>query len=148
MDSRVLAMMCLLWIVCSVGTVTAEESAEPVGWEVLPNGLIEVRYDQSGDGVPDHFTLHQITWAGWTAQEIREIEAQARVDAQWVFIVEYDHDQYVYLTKAVPLFVADDPRQDGRWTAVPVESYEDFEGCRPSCLVCARCKGYVARDDP
>jgi len=31
---------------------------EPVGWEVLPNGLIVIQYDRTGDGTPDYFTLH------------------------------------------------------------------------------------------
>jgi LmbE family N-acetylglucosaminyl deacetylase len=99
--------------------VKAEEPAEPVDWDVLPNGLIMVQYDQTGDGVPDHIALHQITWSGWTAQSVPEIEIQAGSDGQWVFIVEYDQDRYVYLTKPVPLFFGDDPRQDGRWIAVP-----------------------------
>jgi len=124
--SRVLAM-CLLVVVCSVGMVTAEESAEPVDWDVLPNGLIEVQYDRNGDGVPDHVTLHQITWSGWTSLPVADLTAQARNDGEWVFIVEYDQDRYVYLAQAEPLFLGDDAQQDGRWVAVP-----------SSCPLCAR----------
>jgi hypothetical protein len=80
-----------------------------------------IQYDQTGDGVPDHFTLHQITWSGWTTQTVQEIETQATLDGQEVFIVEYDQDRYVYLTGGDPLLVGDDPRQNGRWRALPVE---------------------------
>jgi hypothetical protein len=126
-------LVCLVSLVCLGGRVHAEQPDKPdnpdelIDWDVLPNGLIKVQYDRSGDGVPDHFTLHQVTWSGWTAQEIREIEAQARVDGQWVFVVEYDEDRYVYLTEPVPLFVADDAEQDGLWTTLPA-----------TCHTCAR----------
>lgn len=49
---------------------------EPVDWDLLPNGMLVVQYDSTGDGVPDHVTLHQITWSGWTAQTLPEIKAQ------------------------------------------------------------------------
>lgn len=123
-------VLCLVSVGCLVGVANAvqpenreqpEESNEPINWDVLPNGLLMIQYDQTGDGVPDHFTLHQITWSGWTAQTAQEIEAQAKRDGQWVFIVEYDQDRYVYLTGGDPLLVADDPRQNGRWRAFPVE---------------------------
>jgi hypothetical protein len=79
--------------------------------------LIEVQHDRSGDGIPDRVTLHQVTWSGWTAQLLEEIEAQARTNGQWIFIVEYGHDRFVYLANAVPLFRADDPAQRGGWTS-------------------------------
>lgn len=122
------ALACFMSLVCSVGIATADAPDipdEPVGWDVLPNGLIEIRYDRSGDGIPDHVALHQVTWSGWTAQPIQDIEAQARLDGQWVFIVEYDRDRFVYLTKATPLFGADDPTQRGGWTALPVDRQEE-----------------------
>lgn len=68
-----------------------------------------VQYDATGDGVPDHVTLHQITWSGWTAQPMAEIKAQARQDDQWVFIVDYDRDRFVYVAARAPLFAGDDP---------------------------------------
>jgi hypothetical protein len=116
------ALVCFISLVCPVGMASADQPdnpAEPIDWDVLPNGLIGVQYDRAGDGVPDHVDLHQITWSGWTDQPLREIEAQARLDRQWVFIVEYDGDRYVYLASEDALFVADDPQQDSRWTALP-----------------------------
>ena len=116
----VVCLVCLVGVVHAGQPDTLEQSdqlIEPVDWDVLPNGLIEVRYDRSGDGIPDHVTLHQITWSGCTAQPIREIEAQAQLDGQWIFIVKYDQDRFIYLASEDPLLLADDPRQDGRWTA-------------------------------
>lgn len=89
---------------------------EPIDWDVLPNGLLVAHYDQTGDGIPDQFTLHQIIWSGWTTQTVRELEAQAQVDRQWVFIVEYDQDRYVYFTRENPSFLGDDPQQNGQRT--------------------------------
>lgn len=106
-------------LLCCVGMAYADRPdnpAEPVDWDVLPNGLIGVQYDPTGSGVPDHVALHQIAWSGWTAQPISEIEAQARQDNQWVFIVDYDQDQYVCMTGGEPLF-AGEVQQNGRWTA-------------------------------
>ncbi len=103
---------------CSL--VNAAPSAGPdviLDWDVLPNGLMILRYDLTGDGRADHVTLHQIAWSGWTAQPIEEIEEQACADGHWVFIVDYDRDRYVYLARARALFHGDDPQQDGRWTA-------------------------------
>lgn len=140
LDSSVwLFLACFVFLGWSAGPASADQSDEPVGWDVLPSGLIEVQYDGSRDGVPDHVTLHQITWSGWTARPIEEIEAQARTDEQWIFIVEYDQDRFVYLAKAVPLFWADDPAQRGGWTALPVDS----PGRAPTdgvstCPVCTR----------
>ncbi|MES4786576.1 MAG: hypothetical protein C4294_12960 [Nitrospiraceae bacterium] len=65
--------------------------------------------------------MHQITWSGWTAQTVQEIETQAKLDGQRVFIVEYNQDRYVYLTGGNPLLVGDDPQQNGHWHALPVE---------------------------
>ena len=114
-------------------------SDEPVGWEVLPSGLIVVQYDRTGDGTPDFFTLHQITWSGWTAMPLTDIMAQARAEGLWAFIVDYDHDRYVYLTRATPLFFADDPKQDGRWTAELAESHDETSAVVMSpCPVCMR----------
>jgi hypothetical protein len=118
----------MVFVVCLVGVAHAvqpdtlaqpENLHEPVDWDVLPNGLLMIRYDRTGDGIPDHVALHQVTWSGWTAQTIPDIEAQAATDRQRVFIVEYDQDRYVYLTGAEPLLVGDDAQQDGRWTAQP-----------------------------
>lgn len=114
-------------------------SDEPVGWEVLPSGLIAVQYDRTGDGTPDYFTLHQIMWSGWTAMPLTDIMVQARTEGLWAFSVDYDHDRYVYLTRATPLFFADDPQQDGRWTAVPVESHDETPTVAVlPCSVCMR----------
>lgn len=136
------SLVCFICLVCMVRVATAGQPDQPdelVGWDVLPNGMVVVQYDRSGDGIPDHIALHQITWSGWTAQEIREIEAQARVDGQWVFIVEYDHDRFVYLTKATPLFWADDPAQRGDWVASPVEYQEEpLTNGVSTCPVCRR----------
>lgn len=104
---------------CLVGMAYADRPdnpAEPVDWDVLPNGLIGVQHDRTGDGVPDHITLHQVTWSGWTTQPMAEIEAQARQDDQWVFIVDYDQDQSVYMTGGEPPF-AGGVQLNGRWTA-------------------------------
>ncbi len=111
---------CMVWCVCLVclaGVIHAGQPGtfeqpdtlnEPIDWDVLPNGLLVVQYDSTGDGVPDDVTLHQITWSGWTAQPIEEIEAQARQDDQWVFIVDYDRDRFVYFAARAPLFAGDD----------------------------------------
>ncbi len=99
-----------------------------------------VQYDRTGDDVPDYFTLHQITWSGWTCLTPADITAQAQADGDWIFVVqEEDFIRYVYLAKATPLFFADDPQQDGRWTAVPVESHEETPtvGVLP-CPACMR----------
>jgi hypothetical protein len=93
-----------------------EKPGEQVDWDLLPNGLLVVQYDRTGDGVPDSVALHQVVWSGWTAQPMAEIEAQARADGQWVFIVEYDQDRYVYMTGGEPLF-AGEVQRNGRWTA-------------------------------
>ena len=125
--------------VCLVGVVHAGQPDtlnEPVDWDVLPNGLIEVRYDRSGDGIPDHVALHQITWSGWSAQPMAEIEAQARADGERIFLVEYDNDRYVYLTRPEPLFVGEDARQDGSWVAVLAAPHG--ETVRPGCPGCAQ----------
>lgn len=108
--AAVVSLVCYICLLCAAGLADAdqpEQPGEPVDWDVLPNGLIEVRYDRSGDGIPDHVTLHQITWSGWTAQPLPEIEAQARQDNRWVFIVDYDQDQYVYMTGGEPLFAGE-----------------------------------------
>ena len=79
------ALLCCVGLVCCVGMAYADRPdnpAEPVDWDVLPNGLIGVQHDRTGDGVPDHITLHQVTWSGWTAQPMAEIEAKARQDDQ------------------------------------------------------------------
>ena len=47
-----------------VDTVIVSSAEEPIGWEVLPNGMIMVQYDRSGDGMSDYVTLHQITSSG------------------------------------------------------------------------------------
>ena len=111
---------------------------EPVEWDVLPNGLIVVEYDRTGDGTPDYFTLHQITWSGWTGMSLDDITTQAQADGHWVFVAQEDHIRYVYLTNAVPLFFADNPQQDGRWTAVPVESRE--KSTAVNVWICHVCK--------
>lgn len=111
-------VVCVTCLVCLVGVVHAGQPDkleqpdtlnEPVDWDVLPKGLIEVRYDRSGEGIPDHVTLHQLAWSGWTAQPILEIEAQAQQDDQWVFIVDYDRDRFVYFAARTPLFAGNDP---------------------------------------
>lgn len=134
-----LFLACFILVGWSAGTAGADPSDEPVGWEVLPSGLIEVQYDRSGDGVPDHVTLHQIVWSGWTTRPVEEIEAQARTDEQWLFVVEYDQDRFVYLTNTTPLFWADDPAQRGVWTALPVDSpgRATTDGVS-ACPVCTR----------
>ncbi len=106
------ALLCCVGLVCCVGMAYADRPdnpAEQVDWDLLPNGLLVVQYDRTGDGVPDHVTLHQVTWSGWTAQPISEIEAQARQDDQWVFIVDYDRDRFVYFAARTPLFASNDP---------------------------------------
>lgn len=89
--------------------------------DALPNGLMEVLYDRNGDGVPDHATLHQIMWSGWSVQPIAEIEAQARLDGQCVFIVGYDQDRFGCLTQAVSLWGADNPEPYRPRAVAPVE---------------------------
>lgn len=110
--AEIVSLVCCICLLCAVGSAEADQTeppGEPVHWDVLPNGWLMVQYDATGDGVPDHVTLHQITWSGWTAQPISEIEAQARQDDQWVFIVDYDRDRFVYVAARAPLFAGDDP---------------------------------------
>ena len=107
------ALLCCVGLVCFVGMAYADRPdnpAEPVDWNVLPNGLIGVQYDRTGDGVPDHITLHQVTWSGWIAQPMAETEVQARQDDQWMFIMDYEQDRYVYLARATPLLEGDRSR--------------------------------------
>ncbi len=131
----------LVFLAVFGAAVHAEPSGipdEPVGWEVLPNGLIVVQYDRTSDGMPDYFTLHQITWSGWTGMSLEDITTQAQADGHWIFVAQEDHIRYVYLTSAVPLFFGDDPQQDGRWTAMPVESRE--KSTAVTVLICHVCK--------
>ncbi|MCP9443366.1 MAG: hypothetical protein NNA20_12355 [Nitrospira sp.] len=95
-------LVCVVSGICLGGIVHAvqpdnreqpEKPGEPVDWDLLPNGLLVVQYDSTGDGVPDSVALHQVTWSGWTAQPILEIEAQARQDDQWAFIVDDEQDR-------------------------------------------------------
>ena len=119
------SLVCCLCLLCAIGLAEAdqpEKSGEPVDWDLLPNGLLVVQYDRTGDGVPDSVALHQVVWSGWTAQPMAEIEAQAALDGEKIFIVEYDQDRYVYLAKATPLFFSDEPHQNGRWTARPASA--------------------------
>ncbi len=134
-----IVLACFVLLGWPTGPANATQLDEAVGWDVLPNGLIEVQYDRSGDSVPDHVTLHQIIWSGWTAQPIQEIEAQARLESQWIFVVEYDQDRFVYLTKSVPLFWADDPTQRGDWTVLPAEFQgEPLTDGISTCPVCGQ----------
>lgn len=108
--AEIVSLVCCICLLSAIGLAEAGPP-EPPGdlgdWEVLPNGWIEIHYDRTGDGTPDHVALHQVTSSGWTAQEIGEIEVQARQDDQWVFIVEYDTDRYIYLAQPTPLLVGD-----------------------------------------
>lgn len=120
LDTR--SWLLLVWLALlgwPVGLVTATQPEEPVGWDVLPNGLLEVQYDLSGDGIPDRLALHQVTWSGWTARPVEELEAQARMDGEWIFIVEYDADRYVYLAKDTPLLSVAAPAQRDDRTILP-----------------------------
>jgi hypothetical protein len=112
--------------------------------DVLPNGLVEVRYDRNGDGLPDCVTLHQVTVSGWTVQTISEIEAQATADGQWAFVVEYDRDRYVYQTRAESLVVGYGTQQNGRCAALPAASHG--ETVTQSCARCAM-KGGDCNDE-
>jgi hypothetical protein len=68
-----------------------------------------------------------------------DITTQAQADGHWIFVVQEDRIRYVYLTRAVPLFFGDDPQQDGRWTAVPVESHDETPTVDVlPCPVCMR----------
>lgn len=115
-----------VWIIFLIGfgcqsqiidTVQAGDPVHAMTWDPLPNGLMSIAYDRTEDGIPDYFTLHTITWSGWSAQEIEEIERQARMDEQWVFMVEYDQDRYVYFVQPTPVLVGDDLKQTGKWMA-------------------------------
>lgn len=108
----VMSLICCLCLLCVVGLTEAdqpEKPGEPVDWDLLPNGLLVVQYDSTGDGVPDSVALHQVVWSGWTAQPILEIEAQARQDDRWAFIVDYEWDRFVYFGARTPLFAGNDP---------------------------------------
>lgn len=120
-------LVCVLLLSLPVESANASQPAEPVDWDLLSNGLLEVQYDENGDGVPDYVTVHQVTWSGWTTQPLSEIEAQAAAERQWVFIVEYDKDRYVYLANEHSVFAADDVRQAAPWATLP-----------SPCLLCAR----------
>lgn len=98
-----------------IDNVEARTPVHAMAWDPLPNGLMSIGYHRTGDGIPDHFTLHPITWSGWSAQGIEEIELQACMDKQWVFMVEYAQDRYVYFAQQTPVLVGDDHKQTGRW---------------------------------
>ncbi len=106
------------------------ENIKVVGdWEILPNGLIMVQSDSNGDDSMDSLVLYQVLWSGWTSQSVEEVEDQAYRDSQWVFIVEYDHDRFVYFAQPSPLCVEWQPSRKGQWSIQPVQSCElrDFE---------------------
>lgn len=65
--------LCFVCAGCFVGSAVASQSDQPTtlygpeeleDWDVLPNGLIVVQHDRTGDGIPDEFTLHQVIWSG------------------------------------------------------------------------------------
>lgn len=116
-----LALVCVVLLGQPVDSTNASQREDPVDWDLLSNGLIEVQYDETGDGVPDHAAVHQVIWSGWTTQPLSEIEAQAAADGQWMFIVEYDQDRFVYLTNATPLLWTHDPARHENQPALPVE---------------------------
>lgn len=135
------SLVCFICLVCTVGLATAGQPDKPdelVGWDVLPNGMIVVQYDQSGDGLPDAVALHQITWSGWTTLSMDELLAQAAGVREWIFVVDYDLDRYVYLARAAPLFVGSDPAQRGNWTAVPATSHQESLVDGTACPACPR----------
>jgi hypothetical protein len=113
-------VICLGWQAHIIDHAQAGTPEHAMDWNPLPNGLMSIAYDRTGDGIADYFTLHPITWSGWSAQNIEEIERQACMDEQWVFLVEYDHNRYVYLALPTPILIGDDPRQTGMWTAQKV----------------------------
>lgn len=129
----VLSVLCLGEVSGFVQTAFAERTAYPIEWDVLPNGLMMLSHDHSDDGVPDYFTLHPITWSGWTTQSPDELEAQACADRQWVFIVEYDQDRYAYFAQPIPLFDGEDTLQTGQWSAnlahIPPALFSRSEDC-------------------
>ncbi|MBI4001575.1 MAG: hypothetical protein HY348_07310 [Nitrospira defluvii] len=64
--AAVVSLICCICLLSAVGLAEADQPeppGDPVDWEVLPNGWIEIHYDRTGDGVPDRFTLHQVTWS-------------------------------------------------------------------------------------
>jgi len=93
-------------------------------WDVLPNGLIMAQSDSNDDGAVDSFTLYQVAWSGWTSQSVEEVDDQVRRDHQWVFIVEYDHDRFVYFAQRSLLCVEWQPSRKGQWSIQPVQSCE------------------------
>ena len=113
-------LLCLGSLSGFVHTVQAERWDRLVNWDVLPNGLMILEYDRGDDRVTDRFTLHPITWSGWTTQSPDELEAQACADGQWVFNVEYDHDRYAYFSQPIPVLEGEDRPGTGEWTAQPV----------------------------
>ena len=122
-----------VFVVCLVGVAHAGQPDtlnEPVDWDLLPNGLLVVQYDSTGDGVPDRGALHQVVWSGWTAQPMAEIEAQAKLDGQWVFIVDYEQDRYVYLAQATPLLEGDRSRFPPWGTTARAAERSEYEPSR------------------
>lgn len=108
----------------SVHAVQPEHNKMVSDWEVLPNGLILVQSDSTGDERMDSLALYQVLWSGWTSHSAEEVEDQASRDGQWVFIVEYDHDRFVYFAQLSPLCVEWQPSQGGQWSIQPVQSCE------------------------
>lgn len=130
-----MALVGMVSVVCLVGVANATQPdtlGDPVDWDVLPNGWIEIHFGRTDGGVPGSVAWHQVVWSRWTTQSLQELEDQARADGQWVFIVEYDQDRYMYVTRAEPLLVGDDAQQDGRWTA------------QPAAALCPTCAGSIA----
>lgn len=120
MNLCVSLVICLGWQAHIVNSVQAGTPDNAIDWNPLPNGLMSMAYDRTGDGIADYFALHPITWSGWSTRNIEEIEHQACLDDQWVFVVEYAHDRFIYLTLPDPILIGHDPRQTGMWTAQKV----------------------------
>lgn len=116
----VMSLLCLAGFSGFVHPAWAQQFDHLIDWDVLPNGLMILEFDQGNDGVPDYFTRHPVTWSGWTTQSPDELEAQACADGLWVFIVEYDQDRYAYFSQPMPVLEGEVSPHTGEWSTHPV----------------------------
>lgn len=94
-----------LWL--SLSLTASAYGAEIVSWDVLENGLCEVALDRDGDGVADTSELHVVEWSGRSVLQEAELLAVASLDRVWLFIVEEDDGQFVYIVQIAPLVISE-----------------------------------------
>ncbi|OGW25014.1 MAG: hypothetical protein A3K09_04690 [Nitrospinae bacterium RIFCSPLOWO2_12_FULL_47_7] len=122
----------VLIFVASLTTATAWSlphlSEEPaletqIGWNILPSGMLVVAYDLNHNGKPDFFALRVVVKNFFSNETIHQ--ARENFPASLVFYVDYEKDNYFYVTTKQPLFYAIDLNEDGIWDLLYKDVMED-----------------------